>query len=79
MYCLAVIRNGRDRNESSDSCTCGVFTPCSSVWAVFRSTGQAAQDSHAAMNKRGTEAMGFSQTDTTHHFLLTANGGAIQV
>jgi TusA-related sulfurtransferase len=23
--------------------------------------------------------MGFSQTDTTHHFLLTANGGIIQV
>lgn len=36
-------------------------------------------DSHAAMNKRGTEAMGFSQTETTHHFLLTANGGVIQV
>ena len=36
-------------------------------------------DSHAAMNKRGTEAMGFSQTATTHHFLLTENGGAVQV
>lgn len=36
-------------------------------------------DSHAAMDKRGTEAMGFSQTETTHHFLLTANGGVIQV
>lgn len=36
-------------------------------------------DSHAAMDKRGTEAMGFSQTETTHHFFLTAAGGVIQV
>lgn len=36
-------------------------------------------DSHAAMNKRGEQAMGFSQTETTHHFFLTPNGGAIQV
>ncbi|MFZ0333735.1 MAG: hypothetical protein WAN10_01865 [Candidatus Acidiferrales bacterium] len=36
-------------------------------------------DNQAAMNKRGTEAMGFSQTETTHHFLLTASGGVIQV
>jgi hypothetical protein len=34
---------------------------------------------HDAMNHRGEQGMGFSQTETTHHFLLTANGGAIQV
>lgn len=35
----------------------------------------------AAMNKRGDDArgMGFSQTATTHHFLLQKSGGAIQV
>ena len=33
----------------------------------------------AAMNERGAEGMGFSQTATTHHFLLNANGGEIQV
>jgi hypothetical protein len=33
----------------------------------------------AAMNERGAERMGFSQTATTHHFLLNANGGVIQV
>lgn len=32
-----------------------------------------------AMNERGAEGMGFSQTATTHHFLLNANGGVIQV
>jgi hypothetical protein len=41
-------------------------------------------DSHgtapsAAMNERGEEGMGFSQTSTTHHFLIEPNGGVIQV
>ncbi len=34
---------------------------------------------HAQMNERGEKAMGFSQTATTHHFLLNAKGGVIQV
>ena len=34
---------------------------------------------HTQMNKRGEKGMGFSQTATTHHFLLNSNGGAIQV
>jgi len=34
---------------------------------------------HAAMNARGEEGMGFSQTATTHHFVLTAAGGEIRV
>lgn len=33
----------------------------------------------AAVNERGEKAMGFSQTKTTHHFLLMRDGGAIQV
>jgi hypothetical protein len=33
----------------------------------------------SAMNERGEKEMGFSQTATTHHFLLNANGGVIQV
>lgn len=33
----------------------------------------------SAMNDRGEKGMGFSQTTTTHHFLLSADGGAIQV
>jgi len=37
------------------------------------------QDSHDAMSARGEHAMGFSQTATTHHFLLKSDGGAIQV
>jgi hypothetical protein len=37
-------------------------------------------DAHlAAVNARGEKAMGFSQTETTHHFILNADGGVIQV
>jgi hypothetical protein len=34
---------------------------------------------HTQMNERGEKGMGFSQSATTHHFLLNANGGVIQV
>lgn len=37
------------------------------------------QDAHSQMNERGEHAMGFSQTTTTHHFLLKPDGGVIQV
>jgi hypothetical protein len=37
------------------------------------------QDAHSQMNERGEKGMGFSQTATTHHFVLTSNGGVIQV
>lgn len=33
----------------------------------------------AELNKRGEQGMGFSQTVTTHHFLIFSDGGAIQV
>jgi hypothetical protein len=36
-------------------------------------------DAHAQMNERGDHAMGFSQTASTHHFLLKPDGGVIQV
>jgi hypothetical protein len=37
-------------------------------------------DQHLAqMKKRGNVAMGFDQDKTTHHFLLTRNGGMIRV
>jgi hypothetical protein len=37
-------------------------------------------DAHlAGVNARGEAAMGFSQTETAHHFMLTRDGGVIQV
>lgn len=40
-----------------------------------------AQHSHQDhdLNQRGEQGMGFSQQKSTHHFLLTKDGGAIQV
>ena len=35
--------------------------------------------SAAAMNERAEQGMGFSQTATTHHFLMKSDGGVIQV
>jgi hypothetical protein len=34
---------------------------------------------HSHRNDRGEQGMGFSQTATTHHFILKSDGGAIQV
>lgn len=36
-------------------------------------------DQHADMNARGGHVMGFDQDQTTHHFLLHADGGAIDI
>jgi hypothetical protein len=36
-------------------------------------------EAHSQMNERGEKGMGFSQTATTHHFSLRANGGTIRV
>ncbi len=36
-------------------------------------------DAHSQMNERGEKGMGFSQTATTHQFLLKPDGGVIQV
>jgi hypothetical protein len=35
--------------------------------------------SDSDLNQRGGQGMGFSQTATTHHFLLKPDGGVIQV
>lgn len=47
---------------------------------ILTATALAAQThSHEAMQKRGNAGMGFDQEKTTHHFLLTKDGGIIQV
>ena len=37
------------------------------------------QPDHAHLEERGNTGMGFEQGKTTHHFLLTKDGGVIQV
>jgi hypothetical protein len=53
------------------------------LWLVLTtqqsSSPSSTTDMHAGMNERGDKGMGFSQTATTHHFLLLPAGGAIQV
>ena len=56
------------------------------ILAVYVTLGLAAQtdsqaDHHAGVVQRGEShaGMGFSQTTTTHHFVLTPNGGIVQV
>ena len=39
----------------------------------------AKQPDHAHLEERGNQGMGFEQGKTTHHFLLTQDGGVIQV
>ena len=41
------------------------------------STG--AQDHHGSLERRGGEVMGFDQAETTHHFVLFTDGGAVDV
>ncbi len=36
-------------------------------------------DHHAALDARGKQFMGFDQQKTTHHFILSKDGGRIQV
>jgi hypothetical protein len=36
-------------------------------------------DANSAMSERGEQQMGFSQTETTHHFFVKPDGGVIQV
>ena len=38
-----------------------------------------AHQGHTAVDERGDHVMGFDHTKTTHHFRLTAAGGAIEV
>ena len=44
-------------------------------------TGPSGSHEHSekGMNERGEKGMGFSQSATTHHFLITPDGGVIQV
>ncbi|MFZ0521568.1 MAG: hypothetical protein WAL95_11130 [Candidatus Acidiferrales bacterium] len=37
------------------------------------------RDAHSQMNERSDKGMGFSQSATTHHFFVKADGGLIQV
>ena len=43
------------------------------------SSGGGSDHHHAGVNERGDRVMGFDHAKTTHHFLLSAAGGSIEV
>jgi hypothetical protein len=49
------------------------------VFSFSQEAGKDKQHNHDKMNARGEHAMGFSQTATTHHFILKTDGGVIQI
>jgi hypothetical protein len=56
-----------------------ILVVCVAVGLVAQSGSEA--DHHDGVVQRGEShaGMGFSQTTTTHHFILTPNGGIVQV
>src|SRR5262249_12033920 len=60
-----------------------LFIPCILICAAYAAANEWQQaDSHQhtqEVQRRGDQAMGFDHTRTTHHFLLSSSGGAIQV
>jgi hypothetical protein len=46
---------------------------------TFGQQDQPAQDHHAMVNEHGDKVMGFSHEKTSHHFVLTPDGGVIEV
>jgi hypothetical protein len=59
--------------------TLTILVLCVAVGLLAQTPSEA--DHHAGVVQRGesSDGMGFSQTTTTHHFILTPNGGIVQV
>lgn len=56
----------------------GMLTLCAAI--VFAAPAAAQHDQHhAALDARGAKFMGFDQKATAHHFILTKDGGRIEV
>jgi hypothetical protein len=59
-------------------CMMALLQTTSSATAADSGTTQD-QQHHEHMNERGEQGMGFSQSTTSHHFLIQPTGGTIQV
>jgi hypothetical protein len=60
---------------------CGMVLPLQTTSLASSGRSGTTQDEqhHQHMNERGEQGMGFSQSTTSHHFLIQSTGGAIQV
>src|SRR4051794_31968121 len=67
-----------DRSKSHEDCP--MMKPESNISEMKMDANMSNHSEHQKMvMENGTRAMGFSQTATTHHFLIMKDGGAIQV
>lgn len=58
---------------------CGLFFSNTAFAATAGAQDNATHEHHCDMTSRGNDAMGFDAAKTTHHFLQTPAGGAIEV
>jgi len=56
----------------------GILTVCAALLIAAPAAAQHDQH-HTALNARGAKFMGFDQQATAHHFILTKDGGRIEV
>jgi hypothetical protein len=71
---LAVAGFAQEKSKSSDDS----MKDCP-MHAQHMAAGQHKHDADRELNHRGDQGMGFSQEKTMHHFLLSKDGGTIQV
>lgn len=66
-----------DNNKSREDCP--MMKKSESQNSEMKMDMNSNQSHHEMVMKNGEKEMGFSQTATTHHFLIVKDGGAIQV
>lgn len=59
--------------------SCALLSLALLTWAIPAKSQTGDEAHHHAMEERGNQGMGFAQDKTTHHFLLSQDGGIIQV
>jgi hypothetical protein len=69
-----------DKHDAKIHAECPFMTDGKTADGKSEAQPGGGHDAHlAAVNARGEAAMGFSQTETAHHFRLTREGGVIEV
>ena len=74
----SMMNKAADKNKSPEDCP--MMKKDETQTSKTDADNHSNHSEHQAMvMKNGEKEMGFSQTETTHHFLITKDGGAIQV
>jgi len=67
------------QSDGKSSADCPLMKKEKSPMSEMKTDDSEMSEHHRTVMENGEKEMGFSQTATTHHFLLAADGGAIQV